>query len=151
MVRISDIAFLMGPLVLGFGSGRLLTPNEFRQCGAKSPLQPPGWAFGVAWTILYLLAGAACAHAWRASGRQWTRGLVATVIALLFLMVWWIVFANWCSPTFAFATIVPSTGLVVVAVSLLWADGNRTAAALLSPLVLWMTFASILSSYPLNF
>ena len=144
-IELSDIAFLVTPLLAGIGSGRLLTPKVFRQCGLRPNLQPPGWAFGVAWVVLYILAGAACCIAWRRSGRCWTRGLILTIVALSVLMVWWVVFANWCNPPVAFATLVPSSGLVVAAAALLWTDKFRTSSLLLVPLIMWLLFAGMLS------
>jgi tryptophan-rich sensory protein len=147
-VHASDVLLLLAPLVLGLGSGWLLTPREYVQCGRRPRLQPPGWAFGVAWTLLYALAGVAAALAWRRAGRRWrgprSRGLVALAAALAALMAWWVVFANRCAPAVAFAALVPAAGAVVAAAALLWADGARASAALLLPLVAWTAFASTL-------
>ena len=141
----SDVAFLLAPVALGLGSAWLLAPRKYRPCGRRPALQPPGWAFGVAWPLLYLLAGASAALAWRRAGRRWSRGLVALAVALAALMAWWVVFANRCSPAAAFAAIVPAAGSVVAAAALMWADGADASAALLLPLVAWMAFASYLS------
>ncbi len=144
-VRPSDVALLLAPIALGFGSARLLAPRTYRRCGKVPSLQPPGWAFGAGWTALYLLAGASAALAWRRSGRRWTHGLSALSVALVALMAWWVVFANRCAPALAFAAIVPAAGSVVAAAALMLADGAAASAALLLPLVAWMAFASYLS------
>jgi tryptophan-rich sensory protein len=144
-IKASDVLVGLSPILIGFGSAWLLTPRKYVQCGSRPKIQPPGWVFGVAWTVLYILVGIAAFLAWRRSGRKLTRGLLALGIALLVLMAWWVVFTNTCMPSLAFATIVPSTGLVIVATALLWADGDRLASCLTVPLVLWMCFASLLS------
>lgn len=146
MIKASDALLFVAPLVLGMGSGWLLMSRSgYVQCGRRPSIQPPGWVFSVAWTVLYILAGAAAALAWRRAGRKWTRGLTALAVALLALMAWWAYFASVCKPSTAFAAIVPAAGLVVVATALMWADGAVVSAALLGPLVAWMVFASLLS------
>ena len=146
MIKASDVALFLAPLVLGMGSGWLLLPRKgYVQCGLRPSIQPPGWVFSVAWTVLYLLAGAAASLAWRRAGRRLSRGLVALAVALLALMAWWVIFASRCMPSVAFAAIVPAAGLVVAAAALLWVDGAKLSAALLGPLVAWMAFASLLS------
>lgn len=146
MIKASDVAIFLAPLILGMGSGWLLLPRTgYVKCGRQPSIQPPGWVFSVAWTILYILAGAAATIAWRRAGRKLTRGLTALAVALFALMAWWVVFANTCRPSMAFAAIVPAAGLVVSAAALLAADGAKISAALLIPLIAWMSFASILS------
>ena len=144
-IRASDVALLVAPLVIGLGTARLFAPTGYRVCGKRPSLQPPGWVFGVAWTILYALVGVAAVLAWRRSGRRWTRGLVALALAFGLLVAWWLTFSNICAPVMAFIAIVASALAVVAATWQLHADGDRTSAALLLPLVAWMSFASVLS------
>ena len=49
---------LLLPAVVG-GAGAVVTAMgmEMYQLLAKPPLVPPGWVFGVVWTVLYLLMG----------------------------------------------------------------------------------------------
>jgi tryptophan-rich sensory protein len=145
-VAISDIAFLAAPLFFGLGVTSLLTPKKYRQCGATPRLQPPGWAFGVAWTILYCLLGAAMMIAWRHCGRKlsWDSTMLLFIGSVAAMMVWWIVFANWCAPKTAFATIVAVLGLIAASALLLWKDGAIAASLLTLPLVAWLAFASYL-------
>jgi tryptophan-rich sensory protein len=146
--RWSDVALLIAPLALGIGVTGLLTPKEFRQCGPKSPLQPPGWAFGVAWSVLYAIAGVALALAWRDSGRNpRSFGFVALCVALLVMMAWWVVFSNVCMPRAAFASLVAVLVLVASTAELLRRRGSRRSAALLLPLIAWLCFACVLASH----
>ena len=111
----------------------------------SSPLQPPGWVFGVAWTALYALFGASALLAWRSAGRRMTAALWAASALLACLVLWPIVFFNFALPAFAFASILAILGYAVAVVAL-YAKEGRTASALLSlPLVAWLSFASVLS------
>src|SRR3954470_22923953 len=71
-------------LLLGFASGRLAPSGDdnpwFAQL-TKPDIMPPGWAFPVAWSIIYVLMGLALAmviNARRARGR----GLALLLFAL---------------------------------------------------------------------
>ena len=62
---------------LGFLSGKLANSgygNRWFDALVKPDFMPPGWAFGVAWTILYILMGLALAiviHARGARAGRW--------------------------------------------------------------------------------
>ena len=86
--RRSRFAFLRWAVVtvpainfLGVASSRLApmgSDNPWYQALIKPELNPPGWAFGVAWTILYVLMGLSLAmvlDARRARGRSRRRSL----------------------------------------------------------------------------
>ena len=60
-------------VLLGFLSGRLANSgygNRWFDALEKPALMPPGWLFGVAWTILYILMGLALAIALHAGGAK---------------------------------------------------------------------------------
>ena len=71
-------------LMLGILSGKLAGSgygNPWFDALAKPAIMPPGWAFGVAWTILYILMGVALAiilNARGAKGRQVARSISRT-------------------------------------------------------------------------
>ena len=147
----SDIAFLLAPLTLGIGIPAIFSASGgYRPiCGGatKVPsLQPPPWAFGVAWTTLYALYGVAVFLAWRASGRRMTPALWASVALLAGLVMWPVIFFKLiCSPELAFAAILALLGLAC-AVSLLFMRSKLIYSAwLYIPLVSWLCFASFLA------
>ena len=145
-VHASDLVFLVGPLVLGLGLSALLAPSTYRHCGrSKSPLQPPGWVFGVAWTALYALFGVAAFLAWRSAGRRMTPALGAAVLLLVGLVIWPIVFFNFCFPALAFASILGLLGYAVAVAAVYTKEGHNMSALLSLPLVAWLSFASVLS------
>ena len=79
-------------VLLGFLSGRLANSgygNRWFDALEKPALMPPGWLFGVAWTILYILMGLALAivlHARGAKGRG--PAIVLFLVQLLMNLAW---------------------------------------------------------------
>ena len=95
---------------LGFLSGRLANSgygNRWFDALDKPALMPPGWAFGAAWTILYVLMALAFAivlHARGARGRGVAIGLFLLQLAM-----------NLASPIGQAArSITPSTDIPVI-------------------------------------
>ncbi len=105
---------------------------------------PPAWVFAPVWTTLYLLMGIAALLVWRArrSGR-------AFVIKIFFLQLvlnalWSIIFFGLHASRFAFAIIVLLWMLILWLV-FLFARQSRTAAWLLLPYLLWVSYAATLN------
>jgi len=148
-----DVTIFMIPLLVGLGVPAIFI-SDYKQCGIRPSIQPPGYVFGIAWTILYTLYGGSCLAAWIESKRTWTLGLITSFISLFALTTWSLVFLNsgWCYPCYAFIAILVNLGLVVGTVVLYVRDKMYLAASLLVPLVAWLVFASYLSflSIPLG-
>lgn len=117
----------------------------YAQIAEKPPLSPPGWVFGVAWTILYALMGIGAARVW-ASPKTLvrSRGLNLFIAQLIVNFFW--------SPIFFNAR---AYGLALVWLLLLWVlvllmilefrKVDKTAAYLQIPYLLWLTFAAYLN------
>ncbi len=141
-------ALFLVPLtvLLGFLAGQLGGPNTAWFQGLTKPsIFPPPAAFGIVWTILYIMIGlsaALIASAWGARGRG---------IALILFAVHFILNLSW-TPTFFGAQNIMG-GLVViglVAFTLLiviWAFWRvrKLAALLLVPYLVWVLFATALN------
>ena len=135
-------------VLLGFLSGRLANSgygNRWFDALEKPALMPPGWLFGVAWTILYILMGLALAivlHARGAKGRG--PAIVLFLVQLLMNLAW--------SPLFFRAHQVGSAlmlilALIVVVAITIWLFTRirRVAGLLLLPYLAWLAFASFLN------
>ena len=135
-------------LLLGTVSGRLSNSgygNRWFDSLAKPDFMPPGWVFGAAWTILYILLGVALAlllHARGARGRGRAIGLFLFQLVLNF--AWSPVFFGLHQPTTALsivaAMVVGTVALIVVA----WRV-RPFAGALLLPYLAWLLFATALN------
>lgn len=133
---------------LGFLSGRVAgssTDNRWFEALVQPAAMPPGWMFGAAWTILYIMMGFALAmimNARRARGR----GVAITLFVLQFIanLGWSPLFFSAHQVLAAFALIVL---IFVLAIATTFAFGRvRTAAAwLMVPYLAWLCFASVLN------
>lgn len=112
----------------------------------KPVLNPPAWIFGPIWTILYCLMGIAAFLVWKKGldrkDVKMALGLFAGQLVLNAL--WSILFFGWHSPGGALIEIL-FLWLAILATTLLFARISKTAAWLLSPYLLWVSFAAYLN------
>lgn len=135
-------------LVLGWISGRIGNSGYANIWFArldKPAIMPPGWAFGLAWSILYIMMGFALAFiltARESKGRGWA--IVLFLTQLVLNLAWSPVF-------FALHRIMLAFGLIVAI--FLWAGATtlvfwhirRVAALLMLPYLVWLLFAGYLN------
>ena len=135
-------------LLLGFAAGRSVVvgnDNPWYAALVKPSLTPPGWAFPVAWTTLYVMLGLALAmilHARGARGRGLAVGLFAAQFA--FNLAW--------TPLFFGAHRVGAAVLVIVVIlvlsivtTILFGRIRTVAAWLMVPYMVWISFAGLLT------
>ena len=135
-------------LLLGTISGQLANSgyeNPWFDALTKPEIMPPGWVFGVVWTMLYILLGFALAMLLHAKGAQ-GRGLaIALFIAQLALNYSWSpIFFAWHRIDLALWVILAMIALTVVLIVLAWRI-RRVAALLMLPYLAWLCFATLLT------
>ena len=143
-------ALVTVPLVvlLGLVSGRLANSgygNPWFDALAKPGFMPPGWVFGAAWTVLYILLGLALAvllHARGARGRGRAIGLFLVQLALNY--AWSPVFFAWHRIDWALMLVAAMIVLTLALIVLLWRI-RRSAALLMLPYLAWLAFAAALT------
>lgn len=112
----------------------------------KPPWQPPDWLFGPVWTTIYVLIPVSVGRAWRrtpdATERRWMVGLfVANAIVNV---LWSLLFFRLQRPDWAMLDV----GVLwssIVALTIFVGRRDRIAGALLTPYLLWVSFASFLN------
>jgi tryptophan-rich sensory protein len=135
-------------LLLGTVSGRLANSgygNGWFDALEKPGLMPPGWVFGAAWTLLYILLGLALAlilHAKGARGRGLAIGLFLAQLALNY--AWSPIFFAAHRVDLAFLVIVLMIILSALA-ALLFARIRKAAGLLMVPYLAWLFFAGYLT------
>ena len=132
------------PLAVG-GLSALLTRSAMQSFNevAKPPMSPPGWLFPVVWTILYLLMGFASYLVLEA--RKPTDGAFTVYgLQLFFNFCWSIIFFRFESYLFAFVWLVLLWALILATIFLFF-RASKTAAYLLIPYLLWVSFAGYLN------
>lgn len=135
-------------LLLGFLSGRTVPSgddNGWYVALAKPGFTPPGWVFPVAWSILYILMGAALALVLSARGAR-LRGLAAGLFAAQFALnlAWTPLFFGAHKVDAALLVIVAILGLSILT-TLVFARIRPLAAALMLPYLAWLAFAAVLN------
>lgn len=120
-------------------------PGWYREL-ARPELTPPSWLFAPVWTVLYLLMGIALFLVWNNGVNKKGVPLALAVFGsqLALNVLWSVIFFGLRSP-----------GWALVDIALLWlATGatiyvfnkvSRTAAWLLAPYLLWISFAAYLN------
>lgn len=135
-------------LLLGTISGKIANSgygNPWFDALTKPALMPPGWVFGMVWSILYILMGLAVALILNARGAK-GRGVALTLflIQLALNLAWSPVF-------FAMHRIMLAFGLIVmiflwaIATTLLFRRIRPLAALLMLPYLAWLLFAGVLN------
>ena len=144
------IALVCVPAVLLLGTASGLLSNSgysnawFRSLNLPG-FMPPGWAFPVAWSLLYICLGLALAmliHARGARGRGRIVGLYLIQLAVNY--AWSPVFFAMHRVTLGLAMIAAMIVLTVALIVLLWRV-RKAAALLLLPYLAWLCFAGALN------
>ncbi len=113
---------------------------------SKPAFNPPNWLFGPVWTILFILMGISLYLIIIQDTREKKVKIAAFVfgIQLALNTLWSILFFGLQSPLLAFIEII-FLWLAILATILLFRKINKTAAYLLIPYILWVSFAAVLN------
>lgn len=119
----------------------------------KPDLNPPAWVFGPVWTTLYLLMGIAAFLVWSSytsAPADKKKGIKLTLMLFGFQLVlntlWSIIFFGLHSPGGALIEII-FLWLAILATIISFAKVSKLAAWLLTPYILWVSFALYLNFY----
>ncbi|HEX5183792.1 MAG TPA: TspO/MBR family protein [Allosphingosinicella sp.] len=137
------LILLLGTLS-GVAAGSAMA-NPWFAALRKPAFMPPGWAFPVAWTILYIMLGLALAlilHARGARGRPLAIGLFA--VQLILNYSWSPLFFGVHKVSLAFLVILAMLAIAAAA-ALLFFRIRRAAGLLMLPYLAWLLFAGALN------
>ena len=133
------VGFLSGFATQSSISGWYVTLN-------KPSFNPPNWIFAPVWSVLYILMGVAAGIVWsKGFYHKWVKtALYHFIFQLIFNAAWSIVFFGMRRPDYAMVVIIILWVLIILTIK--WFRVvNKTAALLLIPYLLWVSFASILN------
>ncbi len=141
------LIFITLPLVVGIVAG-LLTRGSMETFSRlnQPPLSPPGILFPIVWTILYTLMGTASYLVYTSDSSE-SEKISALAIYFLHLAVnflWSIFFFNLEWYIFSFFWLV-LLWVLIIYITRLFYPISKTAAYLLIPYLLWVTFAGYLN------
>ncbi len=134
---------------LAGGIGSLFTTPSIEGWYAdlvRPELNPPAWVFGPVWTTLFVLMGVALFLVWEKGSQRKDVRVAFIVFALQLVLntLWSIIFFGLHSPGWAFVEII-CLWLAIMATIFAFAKVSKTAAWLLAPYILWVSFASYLN------
>jgi len=112
----------------------------------KPALNPPNWIFGPVWTTLFVLMGIAAFLIWKMGlERREVKIALGIFLGQLVLNTFWsIVFFSWQSPGGALVVVI-LLWLAILTTIIAFYRLSKTAAWLLIPYILWVSFASYLN------
>ncbi len=135
------------PLLVGLVSG-LLSRGGMEQFAVlnKPPLSPPGILFPIVWTILYTLMGVASylVFASEKNNQDVKDALTVYAAQLIVNFFWSLIFFNLEWYLFAFFWLILLWVLIFYTIRLFY-PVSKTAAYLMIPYLLWVTFAGYLN------
>ena len=144
------IALITVPVILavGFLAGQLSNSgygNDWFDALAKPSAMPPGWAFGAAWSVLYMLLGIVMAIVLAAApSKMRTLALTLFLAQLSLNFCWSPIFFGAHQIELGLATIIAILLLSLVAARCI-AEISRAAACLMVPYLAWLGFAVYLN------
>jgi tryptophan-rich sensory protein len=112
----------------------------------KPPFNPPNQIFAPVWTTLYILMAVSVFIIWRKGwGHKYVRSSLSLFVLQLFLNVLWsVLFFGLKTPGNAFIEII-GLWVVILLTIIRFRKLSITAAALLVPYILWVSFAGVLN------
>jgi len=113
---------------------------------ARPSFAPPDWVFAPVWTTLFTLMGISAYLVWR-EGTDDPRvkvGLMVFALQLALNVTWSAAFFGLRSPLAGLVVIVPLWALIALNIQKFRAV-SQTAAALLLPYIIWVSFATVLN------
>jgi benzodiazapine receptor len=149
MYKTKDIIsyiLLIAPIILGLGSGYFVSRKKIPK--VKSYLNPPSWLFGIVWPILYLLIGYSSYLIWNTTTISMNNKqfyLFLYTLQVILVMSWWPYFVNYPNKLFSTVTLIMLTVFAIV-VTILFYNVKAVAGYFLIPYVIWLSFASFLTS-----
>ena len=138
------IAFLLAIAVGGIG-GAVTEIGPWYFSLIKPTWQPPDWAFGPIWTLIYITTGIAGVRAWRlGDSRQRRLFLIALLINCGLNVLWSLLFFKMQRPDLSLIEVV-ALWLSIVPLILLPLRYSPRSSLLMLPYLAWVSVAAYLN------
>ena len=145
---VSDFVSLALFLSLCFAAattGAVFKPGAWYDSLSKPSWTPPDWLFPVAWSVLYVMIAVSAWLVWREAGLAGAAvPLAVWGVQLVLNAAWSWIFFGLRRMDLAFAEVV-GLWLSIAACIVLFAPISPTAAALMAPYLVWVSFAAALN------
>ena len=138
------IAFLLAIAVGGIG-GAVTEIGPWYYGLIKPSWQPPDWAFGPVWTLIYITTGIAGVRAWRLGDASQRRlFVIALLINCMLNVLWSLLFFKMHRPDLALIEVV-ALWLSIVPLILLPLRYSPRSSLLMLPYLVWVSVAAYLN------
>jgi len=113
---------------------------------AKPAFNPPNWVFAPVWTTLFFLMGVSLYLIWEKGLESRDARLAVSVFGaqLVLNIIWSVLFFGLQNPFLAFLEII-ALWIAILASIIVFHRISKTAAYLLVPYILWVSFAAFLN------
>ncbi len=135
------VVFLFAVVGIGLLMGTVTRPDGWYAALAKPSFNPPNWAFGPVWTLLYVMIAIAGARTWESG----TGGAGFWLAQMALNFVWTPVFFRLQSPKVALVIIIALLIAILAFIAARW-RADRISALLFVPYAAWVAFASVLNT-----
>ena len=146
--NIKIILVVLLPLIAGFIGSYFTAPAiPGWYANLEKPFfSPPNWVFGPAWTVLYVLMGAAFFLIWREGFRKKEVRIAVYLFCfqLALNVLWSVIFFGLQSPLYAFVEIIVLWTVILITIAKFY-PVSKKAAYLMIPYILWVSFATFLN------
>lgn len=137
------IGFIILCLLVGFVSSALTSTSSPWFLNLEKPsFYPPGYLFGIVWSILYVMMGISLFLVFLKTKEKKPYTLFGSQLILNFF--WTLIFFGMKNILFAIIEILALWILILLTIINFW-KYSRTASYLLIPYILWVSFATILT------
>ena len=137
-MTLSEYTLFFTPFIIGYATSAVCTIGS--QAGKSVPFRPPSWVFGIAWPILFGMLGLSWVLAWREDPTIRTLGLYG--LTSLCLGLWTVVYGCYKNKKSAIWVLV----LCIASIISNMVIGTTTSRMLLSPLMAWVLFATLMNT-----
>lgn len=133
-------------IALGAAGGLLTEVGAWYKALRKPRLNPPDWLFGPAWTLILGMAAASAGIAWQAAAdpADRRRVVILFLVNALCHLLWSPLFFKAKRPDWALVEVIFLWGSLVALLIGLWPI-SQTAALLILPYLVWVSFAAWLN------
>ena len=143
LLIISILALILVSTIGSLFTGQ--TTNSEWYNSVKPSITPPGWAFPIAWTILYILIAISLYLALRdVKTKQKTKIIILFTLNLISNALWSLFYFRLQNPILAFLDLLVIWITIILLIKTT-SKINKTSAWLLIPYLAWVSFAGILN------
>ena len=140
MITPIEILIILIPSILGYSLSALCPVSK--NAGKSVPFRPPSYVFAIVWPILFLCLGISMMIAFRNNKKLFWLYILTTI-----LIVSWIVFYS-CLKNKLIGSFVLILSVLLIGICIFFS--GTLQRILMSLLILWCIFASVLNIYEIK-